>query len=382
MSRPTFIITGGTGFLGSGIAVALLQQGQQVVLPVRPGGNKTPRQRIRNLLRWYDIRPGKRLQVVEAYLDRPGLGLSPAVSKGLRKNCRILIHCAADTSFGERHRETVRKINLTGLENVFTTLAEGTHFFYMSTAYTAGTFGGRCLETLHRPPGFTNHYEETKNQAESLITRWCDSRRIPLTILRPSIVYGDSVTGRSLRFNALYFPIRFLLQLKTSLMEDILRGNGRRAEKLGVSIDEDHHLVMPLRVADRGGGMDLIPVDHLVKVAILLIETRRTGIFHIVNPRPKSLSRIVAYINQYSGIRGIRTSPTHISAPKPPLEKFVSRVLSPYDPYFCDQRRFDDHNTRPLLASAGISVPDLDYARFCRCMDYARSVDWGGRLPV
>jgi hypothetical protein len=36
----------------------------------------------------------------------------------------------------------------------------------------------------------------------------------------------------------------------------------------------------------------------------------------------------------------------------------------------------------PLLQSAGILCPDLDYPRFQRCMDYAQTVDWGSRLPV
>jgi len=379
-TQPVFFITGGSGFLGSRIAVELLKGGATVILAVRGRDGKSPRQRVDKLMEWYGIRPGHRLLVMPARIDHPGLDLDPTDRQTCREIRPVVIHCAADTSFARHHRGRARQVNLQGLEHVFSTLRNTRHFVHMSTAYTAGIRKGTCLEEPHHPAGFFNHYEESKQRAEEWIIRMCRRERIPLTLLRPSIVYGDSVTGRSLRFNALYYPVRSLLKLRDSLQRNIREGNGRRARELGVRTDRKGNLVMPLRVTDTGGGVDLIPVDHLARAATAIVREGQTGIFHIVSRQRQSFSRLTEFVAQYTGIRGISISPAADLGSPTPLEQFISQLMDPYQPYFCDRRVFDDRRTAPVLQRTGLTCPELDYATFTRCMDYGVSVNWGAEI--
>ncbi len=68
---------------------------------------------------------------------------------------------------------------------------------------------GICPETLTDTRSFFNVYEETKHLAEMAAADCCSREGIRLNIFRPSIVYGHSRTGKTLRFNALYYPVKY-----------------------------------------------------------------------------------------------------------------------------------------------------------------------------
>src|SRR6266404_5319346 len=68
----------------------------------------------------------------------------------------------------------------------------------VSTAYTCGWNGGTIREALHHPsPAFQTDYERTKWQAEIMLSRWAETPGRVLTILRPSLLIGDSESGHT-----------------------------------------------------------------------------------------------------------------------------------------------------------------------------------------
>src|SRR5439155_23621126 len=77
----------------------------------------------------------------------------------------------------------------------------------VSTAYVAGAhvgrFGERDLVVGQR---FRNPYERSKFEAELLVQAHSDT--LPVQVLRPSIVVGDSRSGWTSSFNVLYSPLR------------------------------------------------------------------------------------------------------------------------------------------------------------------------------
>ena len=111
--------------------------------------------------------------------------------------------------------------NINNLKGIleFSRLARISFFHYISTAYVAGNSVISCREILSAAKTFTNVYEESKAAAENIISRFCEKNSINLSIIRPSIVYGDSHNGRSLKFNALYFPGKILQSHKGYLPE-------------------------------------------------------------------------------------------------------------------------------------------------------------------
>src|SRR5436309_3470078 len=81
-------------------------------------------------------------------------------------------------------------------------------FAHVSTAYVAGTHEGTFSEAdLYVGQSFRNAYERSKYEAERLIRDRVD--RLPaVTVVRPSIIVGESRTGWTPAFNVLYVPVR------------------------------------------------------------------------------------------------------------------------------------------------------------------------------
>jgi nucleoside-diphosphate-sugar epimerase len=381
--KKAFFVTGATGQLGGYITAALLRRGERVITAVRPGRGKRPEQRIEDLLHYFKLDPKGQVETVEAWIDRPGLGLSPENIKRLRDEIGPVFHCAADTSFAERKRTQVARTNVGGLNNVFDVVCSScTRFYYMSTAYAAGVRQGVCKETLEENDTFHNGYEHSKYLAEREIVRRCSQESIPLTLFRPSIVYGEHESGRSLRYTALYYPVRVLLFLRESLVKDIRKKDGRWAQEMGVKLNGGDRMVMPLSMIDTGGYINLIPIDYCVDSIMAILRSGQQGVFHIVNDKKNTLGQLVDFFTRAYDISGIQTVAGARSASSTPLETLFDDYIKSYRPYLCDTREFDNRRAKPVLAKAGIHCPEMDYTTFKRCMDYAREDEWGSRNRI
>jgi nucleoside-diphosphate-sugar epimerase len=383
-----FLLTGGTGFLGSHVAVELLKRGYRVTLLARPANGLTAEGRVGRLLDWFGLPDAARrgLRVVEGDITRPELGVGPAVFRELARDTDEIVHCASNTSFSERKRSEVEAVNADGLSHVLAFARDGdAHFFHhVSTAFVAGQASGPCPEAPVAARGFHNVYEETKWKGEALATEACGRAGIGLAIYRPSIVYGDSRTGRSLLFNAVYFPVRAAVFLKETFEKDIRERGGRRAAELGVRIEPDGTTHLPLRVETAGrGGLNLVPVDFFTETFLALLEAAPAGgVFHIVNSRTKSIDDIAEYTSRFFRISGVRVcAPEEFAArPKNPLERLYDQYIEAYAPYMKDVRTFETPVSGPILGRRGIVCPEFDYDVFSRCMDYAVRTGWGARL--
>ncbi len=387
--KKTILITGAAGFLGSHLAVALLDRGFHLILLARPRNGMSAENRVETLLDWFERKPEQeagRLRVAEGHLERPKLGLSDTLYSELLGSVDEIFHCAADTSFSERKRSRVEESNLVATQNVLNLAARGRCgvFHHISTAYVAGKRQGICAETLEEAADFHNVYEETKHASEMLVDKICAEARIHRYIYRPSIVYGDSQSGRSFRFNALYYPIRLVHYFRELYLKDILDNGGQNASAMGVRLLQDGKLHLPLRIENnREGSLNVIPIDYFVEAVMALMDQGLGGdIYHIVNPRIVRLDQIIGYVNRYFGVDGIRPelgdSFTH--NPKNPLETLLSRHIEAYEPYMQDLRTFDRKNCGDVLDTAGLDCPDFDYPMFERCVDYALETEWGKSL--
>jgi nucleoside-diphosphate-sugar epimerase len=275
---------------------------------------------------------------------------------------------------------------VTGLEHVLDLAARSRCFFLhlVSTAYVAGKVTGPCPEALVDSREFTNVYEESKWRGERTAWERSEKEGIKLSIYRPSIVYGHSETGRSLLFNALYYPIRITLFLKNLYEADIRERGGQKAAEMGVRTESDGRTYMPIRMeVENKGGINLVPVDYFVRAfAAIMEEALDGGIFHIVHRRLKKIEEIIEYAKRLFRISGIE----HCSAedferkPKNALEILFATYLEAYRPYIKDLRVFDTGKSGTILAPKNIVCPDFDFEIFSRCMTYAVKVGWGAKL--
>jgi len=389
MNRTSrFFLTGGTGFLGSHIAAELLKRGCRVCLLARPGKNLSADDRVRQLLDWFGLPAAARrgLKIVEGDITRPGLGIKPGVLLEVRQETDEIIHCASSTSFSEQKRGEVEAANIDGLSHVLDFAREsGAYFFHhVSTAFVAGKSSGTCPEELSAPGEFMNVYEETKWRGEILAAAACREAGLGLAIYRPSIVYGDSRTGRSLLFNAIYYPVRTALFIKDVYEKDIRERGGKKAAEMGVRIAADGSTHLPLRIEiSPRGGINLVPVDFFTSAFLALLEESSAGgIFHIVNGRPTRVEDVIDWSCRLFRLTGIRVcKPEEFkTVPKNPLEALFDHYVEAYGPYMKDTRIFATAKSGGTLERRGIVCPELDYHIFARCMTFAVETGWGSRL--
>ena len=366
----------------------LLRRGFGVVLLARPRNHLTARARIDRLLDWFGLALGDRekLSVLEGQLDEPDLGIERSRYEDVAGSVDEIVHCASSTSFSERKRAEIEKTNVFDLSAVLDFAARGrcSFFHHVSTAYVAGKRSGACAEELVDTREFTNPYEETKYRGERIVKERCEREGIGLNMYRPSIVYGDSRTGRTLRFDGVYYPVKAVSFFKNVYEKDIAERGGRRAREMGVEIDAQGRMCLPLRVpAAPFGGINLIPIDFFLEAFMAIMEEGAGGqVFHIVNTRLTTIEDLAAWTGRFFDIGGIRTARPEEFAktPKNALELLFDRSIEAYDPYMKDTRVFESARTGEILERRGIACPAFDEKIFSTCMRYAVEVDWGTRL--
>jgi nucleoside-diphosphate-sugar epimerase len=380
--KPTTVITGATGFLGSHLMAAMLTAGYRLIIFGRASKEGSLRERILKLLRWFGIeKADSNLEFVEIDFLKPSLGLEEPEYEDLCMKAQQIVHCASDTSFSERKRESVLNSNVNSLAGIlgFASDSRAGFFHYVSTAYVSGMNVKICRECLSSSTDFLNVYEESKAEAENIIAEYCTQNKLPFTIIRPSVVYGDSRTGRSLRFNALYLPIQSVKYMKDIYLNDILNNEGKKSRELGIHIDKEGYLFLPLKInLPERGSLNIIPVDYFVDATmIILTGAPPGGIFHLTNNSPTRLEMISVYNEQFMKIRGIEItygSSVNNYQRNPPEELF-DRFMEPYRYYLSDNRVFDRSNTD--LVTNNLQPPEFSYEIFKNCMEYAIRVNWG-----
>lgn len=211
------LITGGAGVIGSAVAAELLKDPQwEIVLLLRPAPNQTVPQRLEDL-RAYWREDGAtesqlaRVTAVAGDVTAENLGLSPGDHTALLQTTTHMLHGAANVKVNmsreEAHRSSVAT-TLRALE--FAAVAPLKKFEYISTVGVGGKLRGPLPEEwILGPRDFHNTYESSKAEAEDRV-RMAAEGGLPVTVHRPSMVVGDSRTGRVRSFQIFYHLMEML----------------------------------------------------------------------------------------------------------------------------------------------------------------------------
>jgi long-chain acyl-CoA synthetase len=331
------LLTGATGFVGREILSRFLERGDRHIFAlVRAENDDQAAERLPD----HD-----RLTAVAGDIEQPELGLAGGTRELLRREVTTVLHCAASVSF-DLPLEESRAVNVEGSRRMleFARSCEGLErFSYVSTAYVAGEPGGLFREDeLAVGQRFRNPYERSKFEAELALRS--EGSELPLQILRPSIVVGDSSTGRTSSFNVLYGPLKAFA-----------RG------------------AVPAIPARRDAPVDIVPVDYVADRVHELATHGPDGTFHLVAGRnATTVGRLLEMSSEELG----RAEPTVLS---PRLyRRWVHpwlrhryrglRRMEVYFPYFAMRVRFDDRRLGPGPRVEGY---------FHRLVRYAQAAGWG-----
>ncbi|HET6507295.1 MAG TPA: SDR family oxidoreductase [Baekduia sp.] len=364
------LVTGVTGFVGTAIILRILERSDRPIIAlVRATDRTDAAARVRAALA--DVVPHaasldtymSRVTAVPADLLADGLGLRFADREDLAYRCDEVLHCAAAVSF-ELPLDAARAVNAAGAARVaeLATRCAGRgaglrRIVHVSTAYVAGERLGVFGEddvTLSHP--FRNTYERTKHEAEQLLRAW--TPRLPLQVVRPSIVVGERATGWTRSFNVLYWPLKMFAR-------------GR----------------LPVVPAVSDAPVDVVPVDYVADV-VLGLEGAPEGTYHAVAGRHAStVSEVIDLAAARFGVpEPAIVDPGVIEAalaePMPEPQRRALEQARVYFPYFRLGVRFDDRWARSILEPSGVAAAPLA-SYFDTLMDFAQRAAWGrGALTV
>lgn len=188
------LLLGGTGYVGSLIAGALLaDESARLVVPIRK--HHDPEAVLSRFKDEAQARGGtgafdERAVAIVPYdtLDTLGELLS-----GYRGRIGDLINAAGSVDYFDADLLQAANIRMTEqLLDLARTLAVR-RFVFISTAFSSGYVDGPIAEQAHpEPPADPTHYTLSKREAERIVA----NSGLPFLILRPSVIIGDSRTGR------------------------------------------------------------------------------------------------------------------------------------------------------------------------------------------
>jgi len=349
------LLTGATGFLGAQIARILLRDtDHRLAVLVRGRDERDARRRLESVWSGWPETEGAfgsdRVRVLPGDLSRPGLGLGRHSVSELKRTLTHVVHAAAELKLDGELGE-LRRINVEGTSRLLE-LARAAHvdhglerYAHVSTAYVAGSRTGEVAEEeLTDVYGFANAYEQTKYEAELQVR--AAMRELPVSVFRPGMVVGDSLSGEIRAFNTVYVPLRLYLCGRLRL----------------VPVRPD----LPV---------NLVPVDYVAKtIAKLLFDPRAIGLTFHLTVQPDHLPKAQELLRVARSWAAERLGETPPIARFLPLEALarLPEAERPAVPgfllsYFGEDRRFHRDNVERLL---GPYVPDWEEI-LPRLLDYA-----------
>ncbi|MEM9446047.1 MAG: SDR family oxidoreductase [Verrucomicrobiota bacterium] len=211
----TIFITGAAGVIGSSIAEYLLKKtDNSIVLLLRAHSKEHLEERISSLAAFWGLSKtallkNKRIVLLAGDLSQKKFGLSNEQYKQLSYRVTHIIHSAGHVKLSQTLSEA-RANSVSLLENVLSFVNDCKHHEfkkveYISTIGVAGKAPGTIPEKrLYNKHGFNNYYEQAKYECEERLFQEIEEG-IPITIHRPSMVVGDSKSGKIINFQIFYY---------------------------------------------------------------------------------------------------------------------------------------------------------------------------------
>ena len=262
----TYLVTGGTGFIGRHLVEELVRSRRGTVHVVVREGSRD-RFDFLHRTRWQS---SPRVLPVTGDLAAPALGLDEEWLATAAGRIRHVFHLGAlyDLAVGDARNQRVNVEGTRSVVQLAASLRAGM-LHHVSSVAVAGDHVGVYDETMfdvgQRLP---SAYHATKFEAERIVRT---EAPVPWRIYRPGIVVGHSETGSMDKIDGPYYFFPALKRLRDTLPA-----------------------WLPLPAVDLGD-TNLVPVDYVAAALDRLAHRRGLdgGTFHLVNPAPQPTLEVV-----------------------------------------------------------------------------------------
>jgi thioester reductase-like protein len=371
-----FFMTGGTGLVGKNLIPRLLCTfpNSTITLLVRGEDEDEAQERTQTIARDIagEFNIPDAVERIEGMLGDVGLdhcGLSQRQRDRIVAEATHIVHGAATIRF-DHPLEEARALNCGGTRRLLAIAhmcaekGKLERFVYLGSSSVSGQRGGHIYEDeLEMGQKFFNTYEQSKNESERIVRNNFD--KIPCTVFRPSIIIGDSRTGKTSTFNVIYIPLRL-----------VQKG------------------LLTYVPGTRDTLMDLVPIDWVDDaMAYILAQEESVGkVFHITAgpDRAARLDEVVVaavrYFDKHTPLKHPRTmefiSKEEYEKRRAAMRGREDALMSQLDtllPYVTVNRLFDSTNADKLLEGSGIEFPLFkNYSD--KIFEYCVKTNWGKNL--
>lgn len=250
MTIMKILVTGGTGFVGSYLVDALIKRNYTVRCLVRQTSNTTFLKKIGAELIYGDITDKKSLEKSVENID-------------------VIFHLAAIKENFFIDKKIFWDVNFNSTKNLLDICHKKKikRFIFCSTILVTG-YPNRLPIDEKFPYEFHDLYQKTKGECEKLILKYFYEKGVPITIIRPAIVYG---IGKC-------FVVDLARMIRNKKF--VFLGNGNNK-------------------------IHLVHIKNLIKSFILTIKKKDSigQIYIIADEKPTKLKNLIKTISKTLGIK-------------------------------------------------------------------------------
>jgi len=333
-SKDANLVTGFPAFTARKLAELLLEKGEKVYLLCQAKFEEDARGLAEHAK---EKGLSGELVILVGDILNIDLGLSGRELKQMQKDVRRIHHIAAIYYLGVSFGLT-EKVNVDGTRNVLDLATDMKHLerlVFHSTAFVSGDRTGVIMEDdLEGNQSFTNAYERTKFEAERLVR--ARMKELPISVVRPSLVVGESSSGEIDRMDGPYFLIKTIVNLPLDVAIPLPEGGGH-----------------PL---------NMVPVDYVVRSSDIISRAPEAEgkTFHLTDPNPLSARSVFDVVADAAGRKRPKGSIPSLALRY--LFRFpgIGEMLRPqrhFFEYFSRLTIYNCMNTLSCLAGTDVTCP-------------------------
>ncbi len=337
-ARPAALVTGFPAFTARRMIAQLLDAEPETKLYVLARDRFAPD--ADKLLG--ELRAGDHAEILVGDVCDMDLGLSSTEYHALTRELTWIHHLAGIYFMGV-DVETARRVNVGGTRNVLELARDAARLerlVHWSTAMVSGNRAGTVYEEdLDAGQKFHNGYERTKYEAERLVR--AAMRQLPITVVRPGVIVGDSTTGEIDKLDGPYY-LMVLIATNASGMRLPILGRG-------------------------DAPLNLVPIDYVVEAAwhAARSATAAGKTFHVVDPNPLTARAVFEGVAAHANTalpRGSIPRPLARAVLRTPGLARLGRGPLAFLDLLDHSVHYDSTNTSQALAGTTVRCPALaDY---------------------